>query len=253
MIEKILIENGFTEKEAKIYLAVLALGEAPVSRVAAHTHLKRTTAYPVVENLKERGILTVTKKRGIQYVSAIAPRILIDRLKQSAQLAEEALPALMQMAYTSPLKPRIRFFEGIEGLKEILREFSYSTEPTMGFTDYEQMPKELLAFIRSTVVPQRIKLSNPVKLIATRNQINLGVQKDDIVHYSEHRLVEFPAGQKNPIEILIYEKSKIAFLSFTKDELFGMIVDSAAIYETMKNIFMLLWQNAQRKDTSGAR
>ena len=36
----------------------------------------------------------------------------------------------------------------MEGLKQILREFSYSHEPTIGFTDYENMPKELFQFIR---------------------------------------------------------------------------------------------------------
>jgi len=244
MIEEILTENGFNEKEAKLYLAVLELGEAPISRVAAKTHLKRTTIYSLVESLKERGAISVTKKRGIQYLSALSPRVLVDRFKHSAHLAEEMLPTMMEMAYSSPLKPRIRFFEGLKGLRAILREFSHSKEPTMGFTDYEQMPKELFQFIRKEVVPVRMKLNNPVRLIAAKNMTNIAIQKQDAMHSGEHRLVEFPKPQ-NPIEILLFEGSKVAFLSFTKKELFGLIIDSAAIHQTLRNIFELVWAGAE--------
>ena len=152
---------------------------------------------------------------------------------------------LLEMAYASPLKPRIRSFEGLEGLKQILREFSYSQEPTMGFTDYEQMPKELFQFIRKDVVARRKKLQNPVRLIVPRNEINLKIKGEDYLHYGEHRVVMFPQ-KKNPMEILLFETSKVAFLSFTSPELFGFIIDSTAIHQTLKNLFMLVWEIADK-------
>ncbi len=245
VIEQILKENGFNEKEAKLYLAVLELGEASISKLASKTHIKRTTIYSLIDSMKKRGIISVTQKRGIQYLSALSPRVLIDRFKHSAHSAEAMLPVLMEMAYTSPLKPRIRFYEGLDGLKEILREFSYSKEPTMGFTDYGEMPKELDDFIRKQVVPIRRKLKNPVRLITTKNDRNAAVRNEDHLRYSEHRLVDFPKP-RNPIEILLFEGSKVAFLSFTQKELFGLIIDSAAIHQTLRNIFELVWAGAEK-------
>ena len=114
----------------------------------------------------------------------------------------------------------------------------------MGFTDYEQMPKELFQFIRKNVVAQRKKLQNPVRLIVPSNEVNLRIKSEDYLHYGEHRVVTFPQ-KKNPMEILLCEKSKVAFLSFTPSELFGLIIDSVAVHQTLKNVFLLVWEIAK--------
>ncbi len=244
MLEQILTQNGFSEKEAKVYLAALELGEAPLSRIASKTHLQRSTVYSLVEAMKGRGILSLTKHKGIHYAAALPPRILVDRFKQSAHLAEQGLSQLLELAYSSPLKPRIRFYEGLQGLKEILREFSYSKQQSMGFTDYEQMPKELFQFIRKEVVPQRRKLNVFTHFIVPRNNTNIHIQTEDEIHFAEHRIVDFPR-QKNPIELLLFEESSVGFLSFTSHEQFGVIIDSAAIHQTLRNLFELVWGNVK--------
>jgi HTH-type transcriptional regulator, sugar sensing transcriptional regulator len=243
MIEELLTQNGFSDKEARVYLAALELGEAPLARIASKAHLQRSTVYSLVDEMKKRGLLSLSKRGGIQYASVLPPRILIDRFKQAAQFAEQGLPQLMEMAYASPLKPRVRFYEGLQGLQEILYELSYSKEQSFIFTDYEQMPPELFAFIRKEIVPRRRKLNVFSHLILPRNPTNVKVQKEDAVqdlHFAEHRIVDFPRT-KNPIEILLFDTSKIGFLSFTQHEMFGVIMDSPAIYETLRNLFELVW------------
>lgn len=244
MIEQILMQNGMSDKEVRVYLAALEGGEISVSRIAQKSHLKRTTVYDILETLKERGMISVIKRRGIHTISALPPQNLIDRFKRSATLAESVLPQLMELAYSSPLKPRMRFYEGVGGLKEILQEMSYSKQETVGFTDYALMPPEMFKFIRKEVVPNRRERGNKIRLIAPRNERNLAVQKEDVIHFSEHRLVQFPRSI-NHIEILLFDHTKIGFLSFGKNELFGVIVDSAAIHTTLRNIFELVWSQAK--------
>ncbi len=246
MIEQILMQNGLNEKEVRVYLAVLEGGEIPVSQIAHKAHIKRTSVYDVLESLKERGIVSMIKRKGVHTVSALPPQNLIDRFKRSASLAEGVLPQLIELAYSSPLKPRMRFYEGIGGLQEILREMSYSREQVVGFTDYALMPKALFTFIRKEVVPRRRERKTLIRLIAPRNARNIEVQKEDDIHYGEHRLVDFPK-QMNHIEILIYDYSKVGFLSFTEKELFGAVLDSSAIHTTLRNIFELVWVNADKK------
>ena len=41
MYENILIQNGFTPKEAKVYLSILEYGQATMSMIARKTNLKR--------------------------------------------------------------------------------------------------------------------------------------------------------------------------------------------------------------------
>ncbi len=239
-IAQILMNNGFEHKEAIVYLCVLEMGELPVSRIALKTNLKRSTTYTIVESLHRKGYVSVNIHKGMQYVSAISPQVLIDSFKRSAGMAEEILPELINIAYASPFKPRIRFFEGLEGIKQVLREFSHSKTRTMGFSDYRDMPENLLDFIRGEVIPQRKKNKNRAQFIVPNNEKNQKIQEEDAKYYTEHKLVNFPSPT-NPIELLIFGESEIAFLSYTKGEQFGVIIDSASIHDTLQNIFLLIW------------
>lgn len=252
MIDKILINNGFADKEAAVYLSVLEAGESPISNIAKKTQLKRSTVYHIVDSLQLKGVVSVNTRRGIQYISALSPRILIDRFKKSAQMAERVLPELMEMAYSSTLKPRIRFFEGLEGIKQILREFSYSKIQSMGFTDYEPMPKDLFKFIRDEIVPERIKNKNCAQLIVPSNSMNQRVQSEDEKYFTQHRIVNFPMPE-NPIELLLFGEMSVAFLSFVKKEMFAVVIDSPAVYNTIKNIFLFIWNLSENQSSKSNR
>ncbi len=246
MIERVLIDNGFTEKEAKVYLTVLEAGEIPVARIATKTQLKRTTVYSIVEELQTRSILSIQKRRGVQYVSALSPQVLVDRFLQAASTAKDVLPSLIEMAYSSPLKPRVRFLEGIDGIKAILQEVNTvsKAEPGMIFTDYAQMPKEIFALIRKTVKIRKTE-NNFLHILVPNNGRNLEVQsEEDKFHYAEHRIADFPI-KSFPLELTLFDNTKVGFLSFEKNELFGVVIDSKAIYLTLKNLFLLVWAHAK--------
>lgn len=243
MIEQILIDNGLSPKKASLYLAVLEAGELTLGKAAEKSRLKRSTVYSLVEEMKKQGLISVTKRRGIAYISALSPRLLIERFEDSANKAKDVLPQLMDLAYASPVKPRIRFYEGIDGLNEILFDAASSKEDYIGFTDYEKMPKELYSFIRRKVAPQREKDGITLRLIIPQNERNRQILTE-YQHQVEHRMVAFPS-RSNHIEILLYAKNKIGFLSFPKNEMFGFVIDSEAIYITLHDLFMLIWQNAK--------
>ncbi len=246
MIDDILALNGFSDKEAKIYLAALEMGEATISNIASRTHLKRTTVYSIIEDLLHRGLLSVQERRGIKRVSALPPQALVERCKRASALAEQALPGLLEMAYASPLKPRIRFYEGIEGIKEVILEVNTvtNTEPGMIFTDYSRMPKDVFDLIRKTV-PRRRAAKNFLRIIVPPNPRNLEVQaEEERLHYAQHRVANFPAKDFS-LELTLFGNTKVGFLSFEKNELFGVIIDSKAIYQTLKNLFLLVWENAK--------
>ncbi len=248
MIEEILTLNGFSKKEAQIYLAVLEAGEATVGGVATRTRLKRSTVYTIIEELITKNILSVQKRGGIKRISALPPQVLIERLRHSLALAENTLPALLEMAYSSPLKPRVRFLEGLEGIKEVILEVNTVKHPQPGliFTDYAQMPKEVFALIRSTVQNRR-DFQNFLHIIVPPNKRNLEVQaEEDALHHAEHRIAPF-SMKSFPLELTLFGTSKVGFLSFKENELFGVIIDSEAIYLTLKNLFLFVWENAKPK------
>lgn len=243
MFEKILVENGLTAKEASLYISVLEAGELPVGRAAEKAQLKRSTAYSLVEGLKKRGIISIIKRRGISYLSALSPRLLVEHFEDSAKMAKSILPQLVDLAYTSPVKPRIRFYEGADGIKKILLEAACSKQDYIGFIDYALMPKEIYRYIRAKVAPEREKTGIGLRLLMPRNETNsriLGEYKQKV----EHRMVDFPS-RKNHIEILLFGTSKIGFMSYVRNEMFGVVIDSEAIYQTLFDLFGVIWGMAK--------
>ncbi len=243
MIEEILIENGLTEKEAKLYISTLEAGEISLSRVAERAHLKRSTVYSLTESLKKKGLIHMTQKKGLQYISALSPHLLVERFQNSAELAKSILPQLIELGYKSPIKPRIQFFEGIDGIKQILFDAACSKNDYMGFIDYELMPKEVYAYIRKKVAPEREKRKTHLRLLMPRNKTNEIVLKE-YRQKVEHKTIDFPRNE-NHIEILLYGEEKIGFMSYVKNEMFGVVIDSKAIYQTLASIFEILWKSTK--------
>lgn len=240
MLEKILTQNGLTDKEARIYVATLAAGEGTVASVARRAEVERTTVYNLLEKMQQDGLISIMKRRGIQYLSALPPRVLIDRFKSSAVLAEQALPEFLEIAFSSPLKPRVRFYDGISGLKQILREFGHSEYEKLLFTDYATMPPELARFILKEIVPLNRRTGMP-RCIAVQNEISKKIARQ---HTAPHRFVRYSEkGQE--LELLLFDRSKAAFLSFASEEQFGVIIDSLAIHRMLRNLFFFIWEQAK--------
>ncbi len=55
-LESVLQAAGLTDKEARIYLAALELGQAPVLRIAQKAGIKRPTAYVTLGELQAKGL-----------------------------------------------------------------------------------------------------------------------------------------------------------------------------------------------------
>lgn len=246
MYEEILIQNGFSKKEAKVYLATLEYGEATISMIARKTKIERPTVYDIAEDLKKRGIILFQNKKGIKHISALSPQILFERFKDNFKRAESIFPDLINMAFHSPIKPKTRFYEGLEGIKEVLQEFSYSKEDTFIFTDYETMPTEMKRFLWEKIIPERKHKKSFAHLLVPANKSNELEMKKDDMRFAEHRLVRFPLGQLNPMELSLFGKSTVAFISYSKKEMFAFVIDSPGIYQALKNIFWFVWENSKK-------
>ena len=53
---------NFSDKEARVYLALLELGEAPVQHISEKAKVNRATTYVVLEALQKRGVVTTIEK-----------------------------------------------------------------------------------------------------------------------------------------------------------------------------------------------
>ncbi|MBU2523682.1 hypothetical protein KKG71_00615 [Patescibacteria group bacterium] len=83
MLKSILTEViGLSDLEVKIYMTLLNLGPQPASIIAAKADCPRTSTYPVLERLVQKGIVTYFLKRKVKYFNAVSLDKLDSKLKE---------------------------------------------------------------------------------------------------------------------------------------------------------------------------
>src|SRR5438105_1212652 len=115
-MEKAIEKLGLSDKETKVYLAALSLGEASVTDLARQAALKRSTVHLAIGELIMLGLLSETKKNKRRIISAVHPRRLLELARFRANQVEDMLPELLAVYNAPKEKPKIQVFEGIEGV-----------------------------------------------------------------------------------------------------------------------------------------
>jgi len=157
-------------------------------------------------------------------------------LDEKKRVLDDVLPQLKSLYNTAGSKPKIRYYEGIEGLKEV-------------YLDTLDYRGELLAFVTENIVEKlgpdftdkymtrRVKEKITVRAIGPDTDEIKEYKKQDKVGLKKTRLVskdKFPFS----IEMNIYG-NKLSFMSFKEG--MGMIIESNEVANNMKLLFELAW------------
>ncbi len=245
MLAKNLEKLGLTAKEAKVYLALLELGEANIQNISKKSKVKRTTVYDVIDSLREKGLVGVTVSRKKVLYFAENPQLILNKIEEKEKIAREIMPELMSIANALEKKPKIRFFEGDEGIKEVyLDTLNYPGEELLAWVTGEAVKSFDKSFLNEYYLPQRIKKKIWVRAIAVDDEVMRQYKESDQKFLRKTRLIsskEFPFV----VEINLYGGSKIAIMSFK--EKISLIIESQKIYTTLKSIFELQWCSLSKK------
>ena len=114
MYEKSLLQAGLNEKQAKVYLACLELGNAKIPSIAKKAELKRTTVYGLVDELVALGMLSYSTKGKTKLIRAQEPKALLDMLDNKKQALERALPGLQELFGTAHIRPQLQFLKAVK-------------------------------------------------------------------------------------------------------------------------------------------
>lgn len=242
-LEDVLIDLGLTKKEAQVYLANLELGDSPASDIAIRSHLNRVTCYDILDKLVKRGLISTYTKKKIKYFSATDPDIVRYDFRQKYMNLKAALPDLRRLHGKSS-HPRIRYYEGIEGVKKIYADTLNAKTEILNYADSKSIRKFWPNYDKE-YVNERVEKKIYLRGIAPRDEQGEIVAAENKIRLREIRLVE-PGEYSFANEINIYD-DKVGIVSFGKDELVGMIIESAEVADTQRAIFMMAWEFAGRK------
>jgi len=234
---KILSSLGLTDKEAKVYLAAIETGTQAVAKIAQAADINRVTTYDILEKLKQRGLVSYFTKKKIRYFTATKPETLLEEFEKRTNDLRISLPKFKRLTGETN-HPRVRYFEGLEGIKAIYADTLTAKSEILNFSNSEEIRKQWPNYDKEYVA-KRAKKKIYLRGICPQDDASETVHSEDKKYHREMKLV--PSDQFYfTNEINIYD-DKVAIISF-KDELIGMIIESPEIASTQRAIFNNCWE-----------
>ncbi len=232
---------GWHNKKAKVYLALLQLGEGNVIDIADKAGLKRTSVYNILPEMVREGIVTTGIKQGKKYFYIENPKNLKQDFADKINYIDKILPELSAIHNVIPYKPKISYYEGVGGMKELYLDTlnSLNAGDTIlsytGFKDYyEFMPREFMDWY----VEERVKRKIRIKMIVPDSQTTR-----EILPQQQSTLREIKVVKENKWQFSadteIYA-NKVALISHTENFI-GVIIESKEINLMQRMAFEIMW------------
>lgn len=241
-IEKILAEFGLTKNKGAVYLAALQIGTGSGQDIAKIANLPRTTTHEILEHLITLGLISyITKGRGRIYTPE-KPEKLKSLLAEKERHLESALPELNMLFNTKGLKPKVKFYEGIEGIKTVFEDtLTVSNKVLYAILSTEDLFKIPGKDYMNDYTNRRIKAG--IKLNVIRSEVKeveetwpSSTKENRELHYAQYDMIF-------PMTMYLYD-NKVVIIG-TQKENFGMIIESENFFHTQKNFFDILWQTTR--------
>ena len=243
IITNLLSELGLDDKSAAIYLATLELGGKPASVIAKKAGIERVNAYYILDQLVHKGLMYTAKSQRATVFVASSPRKLEALAEARLREIQKALPELLSIENSSSAKPRVRFYEGIEGIKQLFEEtldVPMGTE-TLAYSSAQDIHGYLKEYV-PFYLDRRVKGKISQRAIAEYSPAALEHQRHDTQELRETVLVDsgrFPF--KNEINIF---GDKVMIASYR--DMMGVIIESKEIADTQRSVFELAWLGAKQ-------
>ena len=248
MLTETLVKFGLSDKEAKVYLALLELEVAGANEIAKKAEINRSSTYVVLEALQKRGLVSVSAGKSLKkYIVAPPEKIaqLAERAaKRELEVSQEVssiIPDLKSLYKGTKSKPRIRVYEGRESIISCMEETLKNREKVLRVCSSAEKLEVCLQGYLSLYVKKRRHLG--IRMY--------GIHPDDIFSKHLRKLKSSvdtsifipPDKFKFKSNLIVYDN----FVSYISDDgTHAFLIESEEIAETMKSTFDLAFEGAKR-------
>lgn len=234
---------GFSENEAKVYLALLEIGFSTSGPIIKKVGLHRNIVYDCLEKLIKRGLASETIQRGKKHFRPLSCDKVLKSVKAHVAIAKEMVPALERLKKYQPQE--IIVYEDKEGFQNSHLDQVESLEPHS--TIYVTMAGgeewyENIARVYKRYEKLRIGKSIKLKLLALETR-----RKEIEEMQSKRKLFSarfLPATFKNPAGTVIWADT-ITILVYGEPVL-AISIKNKKVAQAHRQHFNILWKIAKR-------
>ncbi len=240
-------ELGFTKEEARIYLALLELGSAYVSSIAKKAGVHRVSCYHTLDKLVRRGVVSSFEKNKVKTFAVENPQIIVNQMEERFHRAKGMLPELLSITNSMAYKPKIQYYEGLQGVKNIFEDSLRAKGEVLGYTNLAELPKVLgEEYLRQHAL-KKSEQGIKTRMLSPLSKEALAYKKHYYPKGFDPYLLEIlfinPKEFLFEYEINIYG-DRVSLVSLNPNELIGLTIESAVYAKTQRAIFNLAWLGA---------
>lgn len=242
-LKKALLQLNLTEKEIVSYLTLLEQGASSVLDISKNTGINRVTTYSAIDELKQKGLVSESRKGKRKLFVAENPENLENILQEKKhQLRQEEnvlqniiLPSLKAINIHQENKPQIKFFEGLEGIYKIYDDYILKSPNVIGCGSYDSVLKVSPWKIEKEYIEEMRKRKILFRGILEDTETN---RKFDEISKGVMHNKFLTKGEKVSADILVFG-SMVALISYEKKS--ATLIEDESIANSIKMYLGFMW------------
>ena len=235
-----LVKLGLREKEARVYLALLGLGECSAGQIARASGVHPRSTYDSLDSLVARGMVSFSEKAGVRIYCACALNSLLGLVEVQKSLVEGLMP-MLESQLLKHKAPLVRVFRGKEGLRFVWEDMLKEKTGIFWYGGAMQGFRFHMRDYLRLWNKRREKLGIPIKFIF----IDQPGVRQAIKPLKLLKAKPLPENLYSSVPWWLYgDKMAIVFWS---EEPLAILIESAELAKTYRNFFNLVWKSAVRR------
>ncbi len=237
---------GLSDKQAKVYVAGLFLGPSSVQKIAQQAEINRATAYIILDELAELGLVSESTE-GKKTVFVAEPPEAIERflngVEQRVQNRKAELKSLMPDLQNTARSqdqsaPTIRFYkvdEGFDKMNDALLRKAPRGSQIYAITNTDKIAELFDRDIPTTNPPKRVKKNISSKLLVYSTKREYERKSPKLLRETK------PLKKPFPSDMTIYENSALIF-SYNSKKPVGIVIEDKDIVTGLRQMFESYWK-----------
>ena len=231
---------GLSEGETRIYLGLLKLGSSTVAKITKEVKSHRTNIYDYLEKLLAKGLVNYVIKGGVKHYKATHPNKLFDFVKEKENVISTILSDLTKLSDLSKEELSVEVYEGVEGVKTLLKDVLREGKDHVIFGIDETMFQDKLGPFMDWYFKEEKKRGFKERIL-TRDDVKLVYEYETVIYRY------LPSKSFNPTPTYVWGDN-VGILIW---EPFTVIrIKSAALADSYNKYFEILWKQAKQKPKS---
>lgn len=231
-IKESLESLGLSDKEMKVYITLLELGDSPVNKIVTRSELIRVTVYPILKSLIEKGFVSQYSMDKKSYFKAITPDLLLDKIKEKEDKLKLALPLIKNKIKSINELTSIEQFKGSRGISSFFEKIYSGEEKELWAYGNGKLVDEIIKY--QSLHARKLRINKKIKLNILINPIEADYFNDS--SYKKITDVKFNKKLEQMNIYIIFGKKITGIIDITK-EISAILIRNEEVAKYHKFIF----------------